>query len=345
MTDLKIYTLIHKRLTNSITDAELQELKSLESNPSFEKINQEVSSIWIASKDYYPNKSFDVEAAKMKFKKKIASDIPSPLEETLRTKPSVATSQSKTPWLAIAIGMLGLVLVSYLAYQFLSNSNDGYQKVTTEQTDQNLQYALLKDNTEVWLNEGSELLVGDLDKGGVRSISLRGEAFFKVEHDVDRPFVVDMGNDNFVEVLGTSFNIITDTGDNSAKVDVKQGSVRVFNNKNSKLSTIVTAGEYAIINNKKAVIESEHNPVIYSLLGTSLSFRESVLVDVFANLESVYNVKIDHSLAICMENKFTSPLLDDYSVDEVMDIIITNFSGLKSVKTESGFVVTGSACD
>ena len=51
---------------------------------------------------------------------------------------------------------------------------------------------LLPDGTHIWLNAGSVLRdYGDLT-GRRRVVELDGEGFFKVRHDADRPFILQM---------------------------------------------------------------------------------------------------------------------------------------------------------
>ena len=51
---------------------------------------------------------------------------------------------------------------------------------------------VLPDGTHIWLNAGSVLrYYGDLT-GRRRVVELDGEGFFKVRHDADRPFILQM---------------------------------------------------------------------------------------------------------------------------------------------------------
>ena len=66
---------------------------------------------------------------------------------------------------------------------------------------------VLPDGTHIWLNAGSVLrYYGDLT-GRRRVVELDGEGFFKVRHDADRPFILQMEDMN-IEVLGTEFDVI-----------------------------------------------------------------------------------------------------------------------------------------
>lgn len=64
----------------------------------------------------------------------------------------------------------------------------------------------LPDGSHVWLNGGSELTYSkSLNDDDERSVSLKGEAYFEVAENPDRPFIVE-GDGMTIRVLGTAFN-------------------------------------------------------------------------------------------------------------------------------------------
>lgn len=65
---------------------------------------------------------------------------------------------------------------------------------------------LLADGTQVWLNSESELKYPVAFTGNRREVMLKGEAYFEVLPDANKPFVVHT-NRMDVRVLGTSFNV------------------------------------------------------------------------------------------------------------------------------------------
>lgn len=66
----------------------------------------------------------------------------------------------------------------------------------------------LADGTRVWLNAASSFEYPSTFEGcGERRVKLEGEAFFDVRRDTNCPFYVELGKQETVRVLGTSFNI------------------------------------------------------------------------------------------------------------------------------------------
>ena len=86
----------------------------------------------------------------------------------------------------------------------------------------------LPDGSVAVLNRHSELSYPAWFKGKTRKVKLRGEAFFKVTPNKEKPFIIDVNNVQ-VKVVGTSFNIRSVNG--LTEVIVETGIVQVTNGK------------------------------------------------------------------------------------------------------------------
>lgn len=103
---------------------------------------------------------------------------------------------------------------------------------------------LLPDHSQVQLNQRTSLVyLGFRDQ---RQVLLRnGEAFFDVQHDLEKPFVIRADNAS-IRVTGTHFNVWT--GQEQTTVTVTQGSVLASRNDGSddnNQGTVLTAGMQA----------------------------------------------------------------------------------------------------
>lgn len=85
---------------------------------------------------------------------------------------------------------------------------------------------VLADNSRIWINSGSKVIYSRTFKGKKRQIFVEGEAYLKVAHNKEKPFIVSTSAFE-VEVLGTSFNIAARKGSNRADVVLVEGSVDV----------------------------------------------------------------------------------------------------------------------
>ncbi len=84
----------------------------------------------------------------------------------------------------------------------------------------------LADGTHVWINSGSTLTYPEVFADGERRVTLKGEAFFEVEHDANHPFTVHTGHLD-VRVLGTKFDVKAYPGADFTEIALFEGSVEV----------------------------------------------------------------------------------------------------------------------
>ncbi len=103
----------------------------------------------------------------------------------------------------------------------------------------------LTDGSVIRLNANSSLSYLKEFEEDKRNVTLKGEAFFEITKDEKRPFIVDLQDELYVKVVGTSFNIKSNEGDSITEVYVKTGKVE-FGNQQNKL--VLVPGEKGIFN-------------------------------------------------------------------------------------------------
>lgn len=85
----------------------------------------------------------------------------------------------------------------------------------------------LCDGTKVYLNSGTTLEFPSRFDGKVRSVILKGEAYFDVARNVSKPFVVEV-DEMKVKVLGTSFNVKSYVDEPGVYTTLVEGSVAIL---------------------------------------------------------------------------------------------------------------------
>ncbi len=138
-------------------------------------------------------------------------------------------------WMKIAAAVFVFVGIGILTYWLVNNRVENVIVVAQGRviTD------TLPDASRVTINKGSSLSYPSAFKNGTRQVVLNGEAFFNVQPDKNKPFIVTV-NDVQVTVLGTSFNIKSINGNTevvveSGVVKVTRGSKSVELTRNEKL--------------------------------------------------------------------------------------------------------------
>jgi len=153
------------------------------------------------------------------------------------------------------------------------------------------QYQLiLPDGSKVWLNAASELTYPTAFTGSQRTVTLKGEAFFDIAHDKDRPFVV-RSPEQEVKVLGTQFNVSAYEDDELTRTTLVKGSVQI-DAKGRKDNVILKAGMQARLRSGGIEVEEGVNVEDY------ITWKEGVIVlerqtiaQVLKQLERWYDVE------------------------------------------------------
>lgn len=140
--------------------------------------------------------------------------------EVLKHRPAPLAQTSRRRWLATGLALAASLVVAVLLSPGLDLGphSEEYRTRLGEQI-----AVTLPDGSSVKLNTDSRLTVNYSD--GERQLTLmRGEAFFQVAHDAQRPFLVTAGNTQ-VRALGTAFNILL--SEEHSEITVTEGVVRV----------------------------------------------------------------------------------------------------------------------
>lgn len=192
----------------------------------------------------------------------------------------------------------------------------------------------LPDGSQIVLNSCSNLSYPNKFIGGTRSVKLDGEAFFKVAHNEEMPFIVHTKDFN-VRVLGTQFDVKAYPQDEIVSVNVESGKVQVDL---PEAMMRLTAQEQVLINtlsgeyNKK----KEESEVAVWIKG-SLRFNRTPIRDVTRELERVYHCEIDFN----PEQEFGNLISgehDNQSLESVLESI-RFISGVKYQKEGEKYIL------
>ncbi len=125
-----------------------------------------------------------------------------------RIKPKNQMRKLVMRWAGIAAVFVLAFVSSYLTFRYTDNS--GLQQtdsfIINEAPMGNMSKVTLPDGSEIWLNAGSKIKYASSFNENDRYINLKGEAYFHVSSNQEKPFVV---NAQGVEVraTGTRFNV------------------------------------------------------------------------------------------------------------------------------------------
>lgn len=219
---------------------------------------------------------------------------------------------------------IAAAMVFVLAATFVFQSINGGESYTSGN---NIQFVQLSDGSNIWLDKNSTLTIDKSFGEDQRQVALEGKAFFDIERDEARPFIID-ANQVDVQVLGTSFTV--DANDDTPLVAVKSGKVEVKADSQTK---IITKGQQLEATNNGNLTESKVDVnSAFDWTNKDLSFKDAPLSQVFADLENHFNMKFTYKggldLAKC---PFTSKSLANTPLQDVLDILELTYD-MKIVK-------------
>ncbi|MBV6647285.1 MAG: FecR domain-containing protein [Cyclobacteriaceae bacterium] len=150
----------------------------------------------------------------------------------------------------------------------------------------------LPDGSWVTLNAESEISFKENFTGERREIKLRGEAFFDVAKNPNKPFIVYSGEVS-TTALGTSFNISTDS-EQDIKVSLVTGSVQVLTEA-SKASMFLQPGEQAVfeLDSKEMMKGRFSSREVLAWKEGIILFKKASKAEVFNRLSKWYGVDFE----------------------------------------------------
>jgi transmembrane sensor len=193
----------------------------------------------------------------------------------------------------------------------------------TRHTFSGKRYFYLPDGSKVILNEGSTLTYDQSLGTDTRNVILSGEAFFDIQHDPTRPFIVHTGKFT-TTVLGTEFNVRAYERDQKIVVTVKQGKVKVGDDENRQYGTI-TPNEQIAVNTttRDFVKEAVDAEAELAWKGRFVILDATTLEEAAKILEAKYHVKISLANEQLKKCRITSTFLNDEKLDDVLAVVTT----------------------
>ncbi len=165
----------------------------------------------------------------------------------------------------------------------------------------------LPDGSSVKLNSGSSIVYPERFSGDERVVELKGEGFFEVKRDLEKPFIIKV-NKAMIKVLGTSFNVNAIRSLNQVVVGVKTGQVKV-SNQSENVSRILNPNELVIFDNEDERMEWKEisdQELVFGWTNQMLVFNDDRVNDIFNTLSNWYGVEFILSRNIDNKRVFTS---------------------------------------
>jgi transmembrane sensor len=241
---------------------------------------------------------------------------------------------------AVLLVCLGL----YIWLPQLSQNLNDTELITASIPNNQTKKITLSDGTKVWLNAGSELRFPDDFKGDTRTVHLSGEAYFDVQHDETKPFLIYTGK-VLTTVLGTAFNIKEDRKKRTLEVTVSRGKVSVADG--GKLLSVLTQNKQLSLDlvSRKTVEKTLEAEAVVSWVLTEMRFDDITLASAAKQIEQQFNVKIGFSNERLKDCRFSGAIIKADQLDKILDVI-TRFNNATWQRKPNGqIIISGNGCN
>lgn len=333
MNEEKYILLVYKKLKGELSTDEAVDLESwLQKDEDHRKLEQQVASAWSESKTFQSSPAIDMEGDYAKLRSRIQA-------EQLSSGAKVRDISGRRNFLAWAAAIALLIVTgmwfmqSKESPQLVLQTKDGEQKEIT-----------LSDGSQIWLNENSRLVYPAQFEGIQRSIQLEGEAFFEVQSNPKRPFIIQTSS-TAVTVLGTAFSCRDYSGENESVVLVKEGKVSM-QALEDKEELILTANEKGILNkqNLKLGRARSSNLNEHSWKTGKITFKATPLKEALAELMDVFELEVQ------LENQEmeTCPVSGRYSKatgESILKDIASVYQMKLTANSPESFTLLGGVCE
>jgi len=254
-------------------------------------------------------------------------------------KSKTISLRSRLTWISSSVA--AAIIILFGVYQLLVKQPQAIMLVSAEE----VLHDTLPDGSNIALNENSNITYPEKFAKNERRVKLEGEAFFKVEHNPEQPFIIEAEN-AFVKVLGTSFNVKA-YENSDIEVIVTDGLVQLFTVDSETMDTtsvLLKAGEKGKVSSEKRepIHVAESIPDELFWMDYTLIFTDTDLKKVFALLENYYNIEIKVSDERIYECRLSTTFSNN-SIDDIIDVITATFE-FEYTKENNTFTIQGDGC-
>ncbi|MCC8197600.1 MAG: FecR family protein [Tannerellaceae bacterium] len=225
----------------------------------------------------------------------------------------------------IAAALLLMIGISSLLY---FQKHNLYMKETfyTYLSDEHISRATLPDGTKITLNKNSSLTYTNKYTGKNRTVEIKGEVYFDVLKNHQKPFIVRLGEAH-VQVLGTSFSVKTNEDHSEITTTLLTGSVR-FQSPDQQITLSP--------NQQISYRRGENHMAIHTVDAMEellwkdgiIKYRSTSFRDLINLLSEQFEVEIvvNNQELLNSRTRLSGKFTDEQTIDEILEVISRSMS-------------------
>ncbi len=236
----------------------------------------------------------------------------------------------------IAASIIIILSIGIFSYLSFNKSDKKVLEVVAEKTTET---DTLPDGSDVFLNKQTKLVYSFNKKKNTHIAKLSGEAYFNINHNDDKRFVVE-ADGVFIKDIGTSFNVKAYPESNTIEVVVEEGEVMFYTDTDSGVY-LRTNGKGIYNKKTKTFTIEEPEPNVTAYKTKFFIFSDTDLKTVVQTLNSVYDKKI--SINEKLKKCRLTVTFNDENIDEISNVIAETL-GVTVKNSGNGIELVGSGC-
>ncbi|GBU07826.1 hypothetical protein AwDysgo_11570 [Bacteroidales bacterium] len=178
---------------------------------------------------------------------------------------------------------------------------------------------ILPDNTIVYLNSQSSLTCAASFASSHRKVSLAGEAYFEVQEDTSKPFLVQTQEVN-IEVLGTTFNVKAYPDSPNFEASLVEGKIKLIQSKNYESATYLYPNQKARYSYQTGQME-----LVATDLWLETAWRRGDLVFYSQTIAQIFNqLEFFYGISIATHGNFPKDLFTGSFHEEHISTVLKN---------------------
>lgn len=174
----------------------------------------------------------------------------------------------------------------------------------------------LSDGTLVWLNADSEITFPSSFDGKERKVLAKGELFFDVTEDKEKPFIVETPTGK-IRVLGTAFNVHC-YKDEVTTTTLVRGKIAYSLGEDS---VILTSGQQCVVEDNRLSVREVDTYDYVSWIDEVLVFKDKKLDEIMNSLSRLYDVDIYYENPELKRLPFTGSFKQYENLDKIVRMI------------------------
>lgn len=310
-----IENLIPKYCEGTLSESESQLVEDwIKASPDNYRIVKDIHKILFALETVQSQNEIDIEAAFTSINGKI-----NPIRKI-----------SLLMWMQRVAAILFIPVFIALLLQYMKKEVSKEQLIEIRTNPGMLTRLTLPDGSKIVLNSDTYFSYpADFTKD-VRAVTLNGEAWFNVEKDPQRKFIVNVPHQSAIEVLGTSFNLEAYSLDSTVTTYLQEGKVKfIYDQNNQNKSYNLQPGEKLVYNSLSSKVKlyktkglTETSWKDEKIILANTSFNETIRL-----LEKRYNVAFR-----ILNNKYMNDSFTGTFTNQRLDLILEVFKRSSGIK-------------